>query len=225
VDAIRVAVSLVPGVRQVQVHDGLGGLDINQSIFGNFNFIERVFGSERDLGTPYYFTVLVAPTLSAFWDGTNGLRVAVESAIEDLRPIGIFPRVEKADEIGVGVRAEILVRGLPLPTGSRTVVNGSEPAIALKRRLLQRIRTYTDHLPFGEPVRAAEIIWAILNEPGVADVRDLRLLRYPPNFDTLNFGTAPGDPQPQALDCGSNIELQVNQIPVLVDALDQLTII
>src|SRR5262249_46213676 len=40
VEAIETAVSLVPGVRQSQVRDALGGLDINQSIFGNFNFIE-----------------------------------------------------------------------------------------------------------------------------------------------------------------------------------------
>ena len=43
-DAIEIAASLVPGVRQVQVRDAWGGLDINQSIFGNFNFIERLFG-------------------------------------------------------------------------------------------------------------------------------------------------------------------------------------
>ena len=96
-DAIQLAVSLVPGVRQVQVRDAWGGLDINQSIFGNFNFIERLFGSERDLGSPYYLTVLVAPTPAAIWDGPDGLRVAVESAIEDLRPISIFPQVEQAE--------------------------------------------------------------------------------------------------------------------------------
>lgn len=58
-EAIEVAASLVPGVRQVQVRDGWGGLDISQSIFGNFNFVERLFGSERDLGSPYYLDVLV----------------------------------------------------------------------------------------------------------------------------------------------------------------------
>jgi hypothetical protein len=52
VDAIRIAASLVPGVRQVQVRDAWGGLDIRQSIFGNFNFIERLFSEERDLAEP-----------------------------------------------------------------------------------------------------------------------------------------------------------------------------
>lgn len=56
VAAIETAASMVPGVRQVKVTDGWGGLDISQSIFGNFNFIERVFSGERDLGSPYYFS-------------------------------------------------------------------------------------------------------------------------------------------------------------------------
>ena len=56
---------VVPGVRQVQVRDAWGGLDIRQSIFGNFNFIERLFAEERDVATPYYFTVLIAPTRDA----------------------------------------------------------------------------------------------------------------------------------------------------------------
>ncbi len=121
-DAIRIAASLVPGVRQVQVRDALGGLDINQSIFGNFNFIERVFGTERNLGTPYYFTLLVAPTLSALIDGPDGLIASLESAIADLRPIGIFPNIEVAEEVGVGVEAKLVVKGIPLPVGPKAAV-------------------------------------------------------------------------------------------------------
>ncbi len=224
VDAVRLAVSLVPGVRQVQIRDGWGGLDINQSIFGNFNFIERLFGSERDLGSPYYFTVLVAPTPAAFWEGPNGLQVAVQSAIEDLRPIGIFPNVEQAEQVGVGIKADLIVDGLPLPTGSRATVNASAPAQALKTRLLNRAQQYVDGLGFGEPVRVAEIIWAIMNEPGVEDVRDLRLIRYPPSFEAVDFGSV-AKADLQLLPYGQNIELQVNQIPVLVDVADYLQII
>lgn len=217
VEAIRLAVSLIPGVRQVQVRDGIGGLDIYQSIFGNFNFIERVFGSERDLGTPYYFTVLVAPTPAAIWEGPDGLRLAIESAIEDLRPISIFPRVEQAEEVAIGIRCELVVRGLPLPSGPAASVNASEPARALKARLLRRVRSYVDGLQFGEPVRHAEVTWALMNEPGVADVRNLQLLRYPPGFDTIDFSVAPGAPHPEQLECCDNVELQANQIPVLVE--------
>lgn len=224
-DSVMLAVSLVPGVRQVQVYDGLGGLDINQSIFGNFNFIERVFSSERNLGSPYYFTVLVAPAEAAIWEGPDGLRLAVESTIEDLRPISIFPSVEKADEIGVGIKAEILVRGIPLPAGPNQAVNLSEPALALKARLLKRVHAYISTLQFGEPVRSAEVVWALMSEPGVADVRNLQLLRYPPSFDTVVLSQPPNATQPQELLCGENLELQANQIAVLVEDASRLKII
>jgi hypothetical protein len=224
-DAIEIAVSLVPGARQVQVRDAWGGLDIHQSIFGNFNFIERVFGSERDLGSPYYLAVLVAPTPAAIWEGPDGLRASVESAIEDLRPISIFPSVEQAEQIGIGVAADLVVRGLPLPSGSRATVNASEPAVALKQRLLGRVRQYVDTLGFGEPVRAAEITWALMNEPGIADVRGLRLLRYPAGFDAVDFGATPVAVGVEELDCGTNVELQVNQVPVAVEDPSGLVVV
>jgi hypothetical protein len=225
VDAIRTAVSLVPGVRQVQVRDAWGGLDIRQSIFGNFNFIERVFSSDRDLATPYYFTVLVAPTPGAFWEGVDGLRAAVESAIEDLRPLSIFPRVESADLVGVGVKANLLVRGLPLPVGAQATVNASPEAVALKRRLLQRVRQYVDNLSFGEPVRVSEVIWALMSEPGIADARDVALLRYPPTWESVNFATQVAPPIAQELACGLNVELGANQIAALVEDPAYLTIV
>ncbi len=224
-DAIEIAVSLVPGVRQVQVRDAWGGLDIHQSIFGNFNFIERVFGSERDLGSPYYLAVLVAPTPAAIWDGPDGLRVSVESTIEDLRPISIFPRVEQAEQVGVGIAADLVIQGLPLPSGSRATVNASEPAAALKTRLVGRVRQYVDALGFGEPVRASEVTWALMNEPGIADVRRLRLLQYPAGFDAVDFGATPVGSGFEELDCGSNVDLQVNQVPVTVEDAGQLTIV
>ena len=224
-DAIQIAVSLVPGVRQVQVRDGWGGLDINQSIFGNFNFVERLFGSERDLGSPYYLAVLVAPTPAAIWDGPDGLRAAVESAIEDLRPISIFPRVEQAEQIGIGIAADLVVRGLPLPSGAPATVNASEPAMALKQRLIGRVRGYVDGLGFGEPVRASEITWALMNEPGIADVQRLRLLRYPAGFDAVDFGATPVALGVEELDAGTNVELQVNQVPVTVEDPSGLVIV
>lgn len=225
VAAIQTAVSLVPGVRQVQVRDAWGGLDLSQAIFGNFNFIERVFSTERDLGSPYYFTVLVAPTPAAIWEGPDGLRVSVESAIEDLRPISIFPQVKKVDEVGVGLSAKLVVKGLPLPTGSRAVVNTSAPAIALKERLMARLRQYINALSFGEPVRASEVVWSLMNEPGIVDVVDPELLRYPPNFDALDFSRAPDPAAIQEFTCGQNVNLLVNEIPVYVDDPSRLEIV
>lgn len=225
VEAIQIAVSLIPGVRQVQVRDGLGGLDLSQSIFGNFNFMDRLFSSERDLGSPYYFTVLVAPTPGAIWEGPDGLAVAIESAIEDLRPISIFPKIIRAIEVGIGVSAQLVVKGLPLPTGPRTVVNSSQPANALKQRLMSRLQRYIDTLSFGEPIRASEVIWALMSEPGIVDVIDLKLLRYPPGFDAVDFQQPNAGNKPEVFDQGKNINLQSSEIPVFIDDPSQLVIL
>jgi hypothetical protein len=224
VEAIELAVSLVPGVRQVQVRDAWGGLDINQSIFGNFNFIERLFGSERDLGSPYYFNVLIAPTPGAAWDGPTGLRVAVESAIEDLRPISIFPRLVEGTVVSVGVQANIVVRGLPLPSGSRAAINASPAAAQIKARLIARLRQYLDSLKFGEPVRVNQVAWAILNEPGIADVQDLQLVRFPARFDALSSAESRASGV-ETLACGANLVLGTNEIPVLVEDPSRLMIV
>ena len=52
-------------------------------------------------------------------------------------------------------------------------------AVSLKKRVLDRLQRYIDGLKFGEPVRASEVIWSIMNEPGLADALDLQLLRFP----------------------------------------------
>jgi hypothetical protein len=220
-DAIEIAVSLVPGVRRVQVQDGLGGLDINQSIFGEFNFLQRLFSSERDFASPYYVTILVAPTPAAIWDGPNGLQAAVESAVEDLRPISIFPSVVEAEVVGVAVAADLVVSGLPLPSGPG--VDRSVAAQQLKQRLLDRVRAYVDGLGFGDPVRAAEVTWAMMSEPGIADVQNLTLMRYPPQFDTLAFAAgAPPDVQ-EAVN-GENIDLSGVEIAEFVEDPSGLTV-
>lgn len=216
-DAIEIAVTLVPGVRQAQVRDAWGGLDINQSIFGDFTFVERLFSSERDLGSPYYLTILVAPTPQAIWDGPDGLRESVESAIQDLRPISIFPNVEQGDVVGVGIQADLVVTGLPLPTGTAETVNASQAARDLKQRLLDRVRGYVDTLGFGEPVRASEVTWALMSEPGIADVRSLRLLRYPPAFDAISFGSGQIPKNVQRTACGENVSLNATEIAEFVD--------
>ncbi|WP_165226764.1 baseplate J/gp47 family protein [Aquisphaera insulae] len=222
--SIQTAVSLVPGVRQCVVRDPMGGLDINQSIFGNFSFLERVFGTERDLGSPYYFGVLVAPTPAAIWDGPGGLRASVDQAIQDLRPIGIFPQIQEAEQVAVGVRARLVVEGLPLPTGGKAAVNASAAAVALKERLLIRVGRYIDGLRFGEPVRAAEVVWSIMNEPGVADVLDLHLVRFPATFESLALGAASPDGV-LVMGVGQNVTLQAAQIAVFVDDPSGLEII
>jgi hypothetical protein len=225
VDAARIAASLVPGVRQVQVHDTWGGLDLTQSIFGNFNFIERVFSAERDLASPYFFQVLVAPTPGAFWEGPDGLFARVASAIEDIRPIGIFPRIQRARSVGIRVDAKLVVQGLPLPTGSSAAINSSEAARALKRRLMLRLRPIIEDSGFGEPVRAAEVSWAFLNEPGVVDVRDLALVRFPATDEALDLSGENVAALTQTYALGANVPLEADQIALYVDDPSGLEII
>lgn len=219
--AVEMAVAMVPGVRQVQVVDLRGGLDLQQSVFGNFNFIERLFGAERDLGNPYYFSVLVAPTPAAIWGGPDGLRVAVEQALEDIRPVGIYPTLREATEVGVGVAAKLVVRGLPLPTGPAATVNASAAAAELRARLHARLQRYVDGLPFGEPVRVSEVVWALMSEPGIADARDVQLLQFPaaPTAAELAAGALATAPTVTALQVGQNLDLGQERIPVYI-ALD-----
>lgn len=215
--AVEMAVTLVPGVRQVQLQDRRGGLDLQQSIFGNFNFFDRVFSAERDLASPYYFSILVAPTAAAIWTGPDGLRAAIEQAIVDVRPIGIFPVVREAQEVGVGVSADLAVRGLPLPSGPAAIVNASAAAQDLRGRLHTRLARYVDSLSFGEPVRVAEIVWALLSEPGIADARNVRLLYYPAEPVPDNDPQGKRNPTtPVVVEgaVGANLDLQADQVPV-----------
>jgi hypothetical protein len=212
--AVELAVALVPGVRQVQVADLRGGLDLSQSVFGNFNFIERLFATDRDLASPYFFSVLVAPTPAAIWEGPDGLNASVEQALEDVRPIGIYPQVRLATEVGVGVSAKLVVRGLPLPTGTAAVVNASAAAKALRARLHARLQRYIDGLPFGEPVRVSEVVWTLMSEPGIVDARDVQLLQFPAAPGPTAAAAASG---PVALPVGANLDLGQDRIPVYVD--------
>ncbi len=225
VEAMAIAVSLVPGVRQAKLVDLQGGLDIELPIFGTFSFGERVFGTERDLASPYYFTVLVAPTPAAIWDGADGLAALVAETLEDLRPIAVFPEIRQASELYVGVQADLVVDGLPLPGGDRTSVNASSAALALKRRIAARVKGYIDNLGFGEAVSPAKVTWMIMNETGVADVRNVRLKRYPRPESGLDFSAAVASGEAELLGCGAALSTAPDQVAVYVDELDDLTII
>lgn len=220
-DAISVTVSLVPGVRQAVVRDGWGGLDLSQSVFGDFDFIERLFAAERDLASPYYVSVLVAPTEAAIWSGPGGIRESVESAIRDVRPVGIFPQVVEADQVYVAVQADIVTRGLTLPAGTPAAVNANPAAVALKARLAERLHAVVDQLALGEPVRHAAVLHALMSEPGVADVVHLRLVRFPRQLDRVG-STMAVHAGPQVLGRNENLNLSGDQIAVLIDRPDLL---
>jgi hypothetical protein len=223
-EAIRVAVSLVPGVRQVLVKDLYGGLDIHQSIFGNFNFIERLFSEERSLASPYFFTILVAPGDGAIWNGPGQLKARVEQAVDRVRPIGIFPRVEQATQVSVSLRCEMTVEGLPIPAGTPDAINDTPEARALKQRILDRIRRYVSSLHIAEQVRYAEVLWAIMEEPGVVNCTDLRLRRYPPRVSSTSLEAENGSLHEVAA-CEGDLLVGESEVAVLVEDLDPLRVV
>jgi hypothetical protein len=222
-ESIAATVALVPGVRQVAVRDGWGGLDLSQSIFGQFNFIERLFAADRDLSSPFFVTVLVAPTEAAIFEGASGLRAAAQQAIRDVLPIGIFPDVVQAELVFFAVRADVLTSGVPLPSGSVASRNSSPSALALKQRLAARLHTVVDGLQLSEPVRAAAITAALMAEPGVVDVAQLHLVRFPGSVDSVGSGGTL-DSVTQELGLDENLSLAADQIAVLVEAPDLLTV-
>ncbi|MBS0290805.1 MAG: hypothetical protein JSS07_12320 [Proteobacteria bacterium] len=212
-EAIQAAVSLVPGVRQAIVRDQDGGLDIEQSIFGDFNFLERLFAAERDLFGKASFSVLVAPEDGAIWGGPGNLLEQVLEAIEELRPIGVLPDVRPAIRTGFKVRAKVSVRGLPLPSGSHAVVNQSPPAMAFKQRLVERMNSYVSALAIHETVRASKLEYQLMSDPNVVDVQ---------NLEILQSGTAIQGSEPVSLGEGVNLRVPADSMASLLDSADTL---
>jgi len=142
--------------------------------------------------------------------------------IEDLRPIGIYPRVQEAQRVFAGIAADLVVTGIPLPRTSTDVVNDSDAAKNFKRALLDRVQRYVDTLDFGEPVRFSEVTFALMGEPGLADVRNLRLLRSPPRVgDVKELGGRIFSELPR----GENLTVGVSEIAMFADDFALMTIV
>jgi Baseplate J-like protein len=207
IEAVRAAVQNVDGVRDCRVGDELGGVDVALSFFNSFAFDRRRFGQARLLGTPYFFDILVAPKPGYAWDtmGTvTGLYDQVAAAVDVVRPVGIFPNIHLADNVTVGLRAKIT-------TGPGMDLVGV--GAALKTAFEQRIGT----LGLGGSVLASQVLRDLLNVPGVVDVQNLHLRRYPPTFGTIVFGDR------EVLqstiieaDIGANLTLTSNEIATFV---------
>ncbi|MET9894366.1 baseplate J/gp47 family protein [Streptomyces sp. NPDC006465] len=224
-ETMRITAALVPGVRQVLVKDLFGGLDINQPIFGSFSFLERLFSQERSLGDPTFFTVLVAPDEGAIWEGTGQLRDQVAAALDQVRPVGIAPKIEQAQQVSVGLNCKISVDGLPIPVGLPEAVKVSPEAIALKSRILDRVRRRVLTLGIGEPVRYSEVLWAVMEEPGVVDARDLRLRRFPRRLPSVPLDGPEVPQEAQELEPLQDVEISPTEIALLVDSLEDIIIV
>ena len=214
--SVQAAVSLVPGVRQAIVRDTDGGLDIEQSIFADFNFLERLFAAERDLFGKATFTILVAPEDGAIWGGPGNLLEQVLEAVDDLRPVGVIPNVLPAIAAHFVVEATVFVNGLPLPVGTSATVNQSPPAKAFKQRLNARLEGYVDTLAINEPVRLAKLEYQLMSDPNVVDVQHIRILRA---------GTAAQGASPIPLTDGVNLRVPADSIAVLADSTPHITLV
>jgi uncharacterized phage protein gp47/JayE len=166
-ESVRAAVVEVDGVKDVRLSDPLGGVDVSQSYFKLFDFGRRLFSDERRLGEPYFFDVVVAHESARPWrtqGGVTGIFEQVTTALDRVRPVGIFPNVVEADHIEIGLRAQVLVRA-----GYDTQ--------ALLTAFLSRIRADTGTLGLGGDVLYSQVMRAIVEQPGVLDVQNLHLRR------------------------------------------------
>lgn len=204
-ESVRHAVKAVDGVRDCRLFDPLGGTDVSLSKFGLFRFRTRTFGIERRPGAPYFFEILIAVQpgfLFETLDGVPGVHDRVTQAIEDVRPVSIFPTLLRANNVRVGLRARVTVR-----SGHDRASIGS----AIRDRLDQRINA----LGLGATVRYAQVLCDVADVSGVSDVQDLRLRRCPALMGTITFGDHPTfQTQDLELGLGENLDLRPDEIAV-----------
>jgi phage-related baseplate assembly protein len=202
--AVREAVLSVPGVVDVLLSDPLGGVDVSQSYFGVFPFDQRLFSDERRIGEPYFFSVVVAHEFARPWrteGSVTGLFEQVTAAIDRVRPVGIHPQVVEADHIEVGLRA-------------RLVTQPGYDAQVLVGALTERLAVDIGGLALGGDVLYSQVMRALVEQPGVSDVQDLRLRRCPPVFGRITLGGVPFATDPVEAGPGENLAMGPTEIAV-----------
>lgn len=211
-ESLRQAALDVDGVRDCVVWDPYGGLDRTSDWFGSFTFKQRMLSTERDLCSPYFFDLVVAPEPGAVWQGSGdlpGVRDDVEAALADKRPVSVFPNILRACEVEIAATARVLV------------ATGYDPPSVLAEAR-RRVTGYVLGLRLGDDVLAAEISCAVMGVPGVVDVQDLRLSRRPPRFGVVVFcKQLKFQDQPILAGCGENLTLATREIAEIApDGLD-----
>lgn len=177
-DSVLRAVNAVDGVVDVLISDPLGGVDVAQSYFNQFDFGTRLFSAERRVGEPYRFDIIVAHDYRWPWQTSGvqqGIYDGVAAAVDLVRPPGIHPNILEADHIDVGVRATVVIE--PAYDGT-----------ALLARIEDRIAAGISGLKLGSDVVASQVMKAFTDEPGVVDVRSLHLRRGPAAFGRISLG-------------------------------------
>ncbi len=180
-ESVRSAVLALDGVIDVLLFDPLGGVDVSQSYFNLFNFNQRLFSSERTVGDAYFFDIVVAHEFVWPWHTTgnvSGIFERVSAAVDQVRPIGIYPNIVEANHINVGVRATIYIQG------------GYDQQAVLSS-IKQRLANDIGALKLGANVLYSQVMCAFADQPGVVDVQQLHLRRCPPAFGRITFGAVP----------------------------------
>lgn len=204
-EAVRDAVKQLDGVRDCRLFDPAGGVDVSLSKFNLFAFNTRKFGVQRSLGSPYFFDVLVATEPGYLWEtsgAVTGLHDTVDQAISEVRPISIFPNIRPANNVFIGVRADIVLKS-----------GHDAPAVAASLR--DKLEHRVNALGLGSAVLHAEVVHDFMDVAGVIDVQQLHLRRCPSRLATVTFGTTPIF-QSEMIEAatGENIELKADEIAV-----------
>ncbi len=207
-ESVRRAAADVAGVTDVLLSDPLGGVDVTQSVFNEFAFTERPFSSERRFGELYFFDVVVAHEPHWPWRTLGqvpGIQDRVREAIDRVRPVGIFPNIVQADHIEVAVKARVVIE----PGYNPDVVLAST-----RQRLLGDISA----LKLGGDLLYSQVMRAVVEQPGVVDVQNLRLRRCPPGFGRISFGRV--QHQAELIEAGPGENLTLGPTEIAVFALD-----
>jgi phage-related baseplate assembly protein len=207
-ESVQTAVLDVPGVIDVLLSDPLGGVDVSQSYFNLFLFGQRPFSSERRLGEPYFFDVVVAHEFARPWrtqGPVTGVYEQVVAAVDRVRPVGIHPNVVEADHIEVGVRAQVIIQ-----PGYDTQ--------ALLAAFSERLAAGVGALKLGGDVLFSQVMRLFVEQPGVVDVQDMHLRRCPPAFGQITFGQVPF--QTEVLEAGAGENLVMGPTEIAVFRLD-----
>jgi len=204
-ESVRHVVKNVDGVRDCRVFDPMGGVDVSLSKFAYFNFSQRLFGTHRLLGTPYYFNILVAIHPGLLWEsegGEEGVKQKIEEAIREVRPISIFPNLLRANNVVIGLRAKIL---------TKSGHDKGAVVASIKDKLDRRINA----LGLDSDVLYSDVLCDCKEVSGVVDVQGLHLRRCPPLLERISFGSRqPFQNQVNEAAVGENIPLRSNEIAV-----------
>lgn len=177
-ETVRHVVKNIDGVRDCRLFDSLGGVDVSLSYFNFFTFSQRRFGTQRLLGTPYFFDILVAIYPGFLWEsesGETGVMESIDNEIREARPISIFPNLRRANNVLVGLRAKVLIKS-------------GHDKYAVIASIKEKLERRVNALGLGNSVLYSEVLCDCMEVSGVIDVQQLHLRRCPPLWGTVSFG-------------------------------------